>query len=83
MPRSRVRRQSAYTPPPTRSPNKRRSRPWVGPVMLVCFLLGVIWLALYYITNGDLVGMRALGPWNLALGFGFIIGGFGLSTQWR
>jgi hypothetical protein len=24
-----------------------------------------------------------LGNWNLLVGFGFIIAGFGLSTQWR
>lgn len=83
MPKSRVRRTTEYTPPPTRSRSKRRSAPWVGPAMLVCFLIGVIWLSVYYISNGDVWGLRTLGPWNLAVGFGFIMAGFGLSTQWR
>ena len=26
---------------------------------------------------------RALGPWNIAIGFGFILVGFGAATQWR
>jgi hypothetical protein len=27
--------------------------------------------------------VSALGNWNLIVGFAFIVGGFGISTQWR
>jgi hypothetical protein len=27
--------------------------------------------------------VKALGNWNLLVGFAFIITGFGISTQWR
>ncbi len=83
MPESRIRRKAAYTPPPRRSPSKRSSPPWVGPLMLALFLVGIAWLVVYYVSNGDLVGFRSLGPWNLVVGFSFIIAGFAVSTQWR
>jgi len=83
VPESRIRRKPAYTAPPKRSASKKTSAPWVAPVMLTLFLLGIAWLVVYYISNGDLAGFRTLGPWNLAIGFGLIIAGFALSTQWR
>jgi hypothetical protein len=51
--------------------------------MLACFILGIIWLSTYYITGGEVVGMRSLAGWNLAVGFAFIMVGFALSTRWR
>lgn len=83
MPKSRVRRRSDYTPPPQRSARKRVSAAWVAPVMLVLFLVGIAWLTAFYVSGGDMPGLRALGNWNLAVGFGFIVAGFGVATQWR
>lgn len=83
MPKSKVRKTTAYTPPPKRSPKKQVSPPWLAPTMLGLFLLGVAWLVVFYITNGDIWGMRELGNWNVAVGIGFILGGFGLSTKWH
>jgi hypothetical protein len=34
-------------------------------------------------AHGRLPGVSEIGNWNLLVGFGFIIAGFGLSTQWR
>jgi hypothetical protein len=82
VPKSRSRKKVDYTPPPTRSPSKRVSPPWVAPLMVGLFLVGIVWLVLFYVTNNDLP-VSALGNWNLLVGFGFIIAGFGVSTQWR
>ena len=82
MPKSRVRQKTAYTPPPTRSAKKRPSPPWVAPLMVGLFLVGIVWLILFYVTNNALP-VEALGNWNLLVGFGFIVAGFGVSTQWR
>jgi hypothetical protein len=82
VPKSKVRAKQAYTPPPTRSTKKRVSPPWVGAMMLGFFLIGIIWLVLFYVTGGTLP-VKALSNWNLLIGFGFIIAGFGVSTQWR
>jgi hypothetical protein len=82
VPKSRVRAKQAYTPPPTRSAKKQVSPPWVAPLMLGCFLAGIVWLVLFYVTGGSLP-VKSLQNWNLLIGFGFIITGFGISTQWR
>ena len=29
------------------------------------------------------LGMQHLGGWNLAVGFGFIVSGLGMATQWK
>jgi hypothetical protein len=55
----------------------------MGPAIVICLILGLAWIALYYITQGSFPGMSALGAWNLVLGFAFIIVGVGLATQWR
>jgi uncharacterized membrane protein len=61
---------------PTTSPR------WLVPVMLACFLIGLLWIVLYYIAPGMPV-MSSLGRWNMVIGFGLIMVGFGLSTKWR
>jgi len=82
VPKSRGRQKPAYTPPPVRSAKKKVSPPWVAPLMLGLFLVGILWLILFYVTNGS-IPVSALGNWNLIVGFAFIIAGFGVSTQWR
>ena len=81
MPKSRVRSKAVYTPPPSRAKSKV-SPPWLVPTMLGLLLVGLAWIALYYVTGGNLP-ISALGAWNLAVGFTLIIGGVALSTKWR
>ena len=83
MPKSRVRKKPVYTPPPTRSPKRKVSPVWLAPTMVACLMLGLAWIALYYVTNGSLAGMSALSYWNMVIGFVLIIAGVVLSTQWR
>jgi hypothetical protein len=82
VPKSRVRSKAVYTPPPKSAKSKVSPR-WLVPAMLGCLLLGLIWIALFYITGGTTPLQSALGDFNLVLGFGFIIVGVGLSTKWR
>jgi hypothetical protein len=82
VPKSRVRQKAVYTPPPTRSAKKRVSPRWVAPLMVGLFLVGIVWLILFYVSNNQ-IPVQALGNWNLLVGFGFIVAGFGVSTQWR
>ncbi|HUY51748.1 MAG TPA: cell division protein CrgA [Streptosporangiaceae bacterium] len=81
MPKSRVRTKPVYTPPPKRSKSKVSPR-WLVPAMLACLLIGLAWIALFYVTQGSLP-IGALADWNLVVGFVFIIGGVVLSTKWR
>ena len=85
VPKSRVRKTEVFTPPPSRSANKRTSPPWLAPTMVSFMLLGVLWLVLGYVTNYAFPGMSSLGGegGNLIEGFALLIVGLGLATQWR
>jgi cell division protein CrgA len=81
VPKSRVRTKAVYTPP-TRPAKSKVSPRWLVPTMIGCLLVGLAWIALYYITGGTLP-VQALAAWNLAIGFVLIIAGVALSTKWR
>ncbi|MBD0292657.1 MAG: cell division protein CrgA [Jiangellaceae bacterium] len=84
MPKSRLRRRSDFTPPPLRvRTDARISRRWVAPTMVTLLLLGLVWLVVYYVTEGDLPLMSALGGWNLVVGMGLITAGFFTATKWK
>jgi hypothetical protein len=84
VPESRIRRKKDYTPPPTApEPVRYGSSAWWAPVMVTFFVLGLLWIVLYYIAGTDLPVMRSLGWWNVIVGFGLIAVGFGMSTRWR
>jgi hypothetical protein len=51
--------------------------------MLGCLLLGLVWIALFYITGGSTPLQNSIGSWNLVVGFGFVIAGLGLATKWH
>ena len=73
---------SAAQPVKKKGPSPR----WLAPLMLALFGIGVLWLVVFYITQGRMGGLPYASEWgnrNLLVGFGFIIAGFGLSTQWR
>ena len=55
---------------------------WLVPVMLAFFIVGLLWIVLYYLAP-SLPVVSDLGSWNMLVGFGLIMVGFGLSTKWR
>ncbi len=85
MPESKKRKKSVYTPPPAAGGSRKKgpSPVWLAPLMLTFFLLGIAWLVVFYLVGNDMPFVGDLGNTNLLVGFGFIIVGFGLSTQWR
>ena len=84
MPKSRVRKKPVYTPPPAKTSARRKvSPPWLVPTMLACFVVGLAWITLYYVTAANMPGLRELGAWNLVGGFGLIVVGVVLATNWR
>ncbi len=82
MPKSRVRKKPVYTPPP-RPARRKASPPWLAPAMVACLVVGLVWIALYYISDGAIPGMSALSYWNMVIGFVLIIAGVVLATRWR
>jgi hypothetical protein len=85
VPKSRVRKTEAFTPPPKRSASKKVSPPWLAPTMVGLMILGVAWLVTGYLSQYNFPGMHALGgeAGNLIEGFALLIAGLGLATQWR
>ena len=84
MPESRVRRKKAFTPPTATPKSVKVGNPsWWVPVMLALFLIGLIWIVVYYIAGADLPLMKDIGWFNVLIGFGFIFAGFGMATRWR
>lgn len=86
MPKSRIRKKKQDFSPPEKKEKAKidlsSGRSWVAPVMLTMFLIGLLWIVLFYFTQGDLP-VGALGNWNIVVGFGFIAVGFVFSTQWK
>ncbi|MFD7439922.1 cell division protein CrgA [Streptomyces sp. NPDC059909] len=85
MPKSRIRKKADFTPPPATKQAtsiKLSSSSWVAPVMLALFLIGLAWIVVFYVTDGRLP-IQSFGNWNIVVGFGFIAGGFAVSTQWK
>lgn len=83
MPKSRVRKKNVYTPPVAATTTRKNyGSAWVGPTMAAFFLIGVIWLVIYYLSASHNVPLP-IHAWNLAVGFGFLIVGFALATRWK
>lgn len=59
------------------------SPPWYGGLILAMFVLGIVWLLVYYLSNGGVLGLEKLGGFNLLVGFSFVVVGLGLATRWR
>lgn len=53
--------------------------------MLACFLFGLVWIVVYYLTGQDLSLplMKNLGQYNLIVGIGFMAVGFVYATRWE
>ncbi|MGZ4436693.1 MAG: cell division protein CrgA [Oryzihumus sp.] len=53
--------------------------------MLGCFLVGLVWIVVYYITGQDLTVpvVKNLGQYNLMVGIGFMAVGFVYATHWE
>ncbi|MFC3999879.1 cell division protein CrgA [Nocardiopsis mangrovi] len=84
MPKSRNdrKKKAVYTPPPSAAKPKVSPR-WLAPTMIAFGLLGILWIAVYYIAGSLIPYMQDLGNWNLAIGFGGIIICVILSTRWH
>jgi hypothetical protein len=88
MPKSKVRKKTAYTPPSdSRTPVKVRahgpSHPVYKGVMFGLMLLGLVWLIVNYLAGPEIPFMLELGNWNFAIGFTLMISGLLMTMKWR
>ena len=87
MPKSQVRKKKVYTPPTDVMPaaNAGANRPsptWLPATAVGLALFGVIWLVLYYLS-GTTLPAESWGYWNLAVGFGAMVGALAIFTKWK
>ncbi|MCW2605703.1 MAG: rane protein [Frankiales bacterium] len=86
MPESKKRKQPVRTPSTPGATARKKKGPspvWLAPLMLTMFGIGILWLVVFYLTEGDMPVLSSLQNGHLLVGFGFIVLGFILSTQWR
>jgi hypothetical protein len=90
VPKSKVRKKSAYTPPATvlqsQSGQPRVAPPsprWYAPVMVALMLIGLLWIVTYYVAGDRIPFMVSLSAWNFAIGFGAMVAGLVMSMRWR
>jgi Cell division protein CrgA len=92
VPESRIRRKAAYTSPPKASGGPKVNPPWFVPVMVGLMILGLAWIVVFYLTQGQYpVPTVPLGDgkewtpgnWNLVAGFAFVLAGFVMTTRWH
>jgi hypothetical protein len=79
--RSRKTKKRTYTPPPA-AKAKQPSPVWWAPVMVGLMVLGLVWVVVFYLSEGRFP-IGAIGNWNLLIGFGLMLTGFGLTTGWK
>ena len=88
MPKSKIRdkvkrkQKVAAEAAPALEPAKIESPKWLAPVMLANFLLGLIWIVVFYIS-GTRYPIPGIGAWNMMVGFSFVGIGFTLATRWH
>lgn len=60
---------------------------WFVPLFCTLMIIGLIWAVVYYLTStlnsGAAYPIPALGMWNLAVAFAFILVGFIMTMWWR
>lgn len=55
---------------------------WYRATMFGLLLLGLLWIIVFYVSNG-LVPIRAVGNWNVGIGFGIAMVGFFMTMRWK
>jgi hypothetical protein len=88
VPESKGRKKAVYTPPTTTKGERKVARigspSWLAPTMVALFVIGLTYIVIFYIAGSSIPVMKDLSPLvNVAIGFAFIAGGFGLATRWR
>lgn len=88
MPESKGRKkETRYIPEQPKGERKvaRLGSPaWLAPTMVAAFLIGLIYIVVFYIAGSSVPIMRDLSALvNVGIGFAFIAVGFVLSTKWQ
>ena len=93
MPKSKVRKKSDYTPRPASSSSSLSSTStsrglapspsWYPIVMVAVLVVGLAWIAVYYIAGDKVPVIEDIGAWNFAVAFGIMMVGLIMAVRWR
>lgn len=84
MPESKRRKRPVKDTAPVVAKPQGANPAWFLPVVLGLMLVGLAWVVLFYLTSGSSeLPIPAIGRWNLAIGFAFMVSGFGMLTRWK
>ena len=87
MPESRIRRKkkdSSASVENAPGPVRIGSPAWLAPVMVAFFVLGLLWIVVFYIAGSSVPVMRDLNSLaNIGVGFAMLGVGFALATKWQ
>jgi len=83
VPESKSRKKPAAAPPAPKASSTPKPNPvWYKPVMFGLMIIGLLWIIVFYISQGAFP-VPALGGGNILVGFGIAIVGFLMTTRWR
>jgi hypothetical protein len=93
MPKSKVRKKTATVGSATRTTQAESAslRAKVAApssqvylvIMLGLFLIGLLWLIVYYLWGSKIGFLSGLGNWNFAIAFGLLVAGLIMTMRWR
>jgi hypothetical protein len=79
--RGRDKRPGHYTPQ-AKAKAAKPNPEWWAPVFVTLLLLGLVWIVVFYVTQGAWP-IQKFGYGNLVAGFALLLGGFGMAMRWR
>ena len=87
MPKSQVRKKKVYIPPTDVRPSsvaasRKPSPRWLPVTGVALIVFGIAWLVVYYLSETN-YPVATWGYWNLAIGFGGMVGSLALLSRWR
>jgi hypothetical protein len=87
VPKSHVRKKKVYTPPAEFRPQstaaaKKPSPMWLPATAVTLIVVGIGWLVVFYLSQGQ-YPIMSWQYWNLAVGFGAMVGALALLSKWR
>ncbi len=82
MPESRLRKKNSFMAPAPKSGVQKPNGRFFAPIMVGLLILGLAWVVVYYLTQNS-YPIPGLHNWNLLIGFGILLSGFGMLTRWR
>jgi hypothetical protein len=51
--------------------------------MLVLLVVGLAYIAVFYLAGEKIPVMKDIGSWNFAIGFGLMVTGLFMAVRWR